>query len=322
MRQSKEELRAELKSLQERQQSIDEILAAVAEADLSEEIMERLRSRESIASISGWVQESRTSRRSTLPSFDELEQSGQRRSSEHNINETLTRTALSGDAFGALPQFSGLDNVLWPLGAPKTPSPMGTWTSVSADTNLVHHLLGLYFCWEYPIFASLSKEAFMGDFHHGNHQFCSSILVNALLALGCCWSARSMIRAYMNESASPGDLFFDEAKRQLDLETNHRSLTTVQALGIMSMREISCGRDLEGRYYSEQSIRLAIEMGLHREYIRDGASLPLQTVKSVAFWGAFTLDRSVPSPRKNLVDVAKAGGKRALVGYRLAAAVL
>ncbi len=37
-----------------------------------------------------------------------------------------------------------------------------------------------------------------------------------------------------------------------------------QALGIMSIREASCGRDSESWYYAGQSIRLAIEMGLHR----------------------------------------------------------
>lgn len=32
------------------------------------------------------------------------------------------------------------------------------WTTVTSDTELIEHFLALYFCWEYPIFASLSKE--------------------------------------------------------------------------------------------------------------------------------------------------------------------
>jgi hypothetical protein len=87
-----------------------------------------------------------------------------------------------------------------------------------------------------------------------------------------------------------GDQFFAEAQKLLDHETHHYSLTTIQALGIMSVREISCGRDLEGRYYSDQSMRLAIEMGLHHKRNDEAADADLLSVQLATFWGAFTLD--------------------------------
>lgn len=67
-------------------------------------------------------------------------------------------------------------------------------------------------------------------------------------------------------------------------------MTTIQALGIMSIREASCGRDSESWYYAGQSIRLAIEMGLHRVSDNSGDSDEI-AVQAATFWGAFSLDQ-------------------------------
>lgn len=191
-----------------------------------------------------------------------------------------------------LPRFRGLDQVLSPLSDPEMQrNSSGTWTSITGDVNLVHHLLALYFCWEYPTFASLSKEHFLRDFQDGRHRYCSPILVNALLALGCRFSTQPKTREFPNDPYSSGDHFFKEALRLLNAESDHHSLTVIQALGIMSIREASCGRDSESWYYSGQSIRLAIEMGLH---LTNETGDPDETaVRSATFWGAFALDQYV-----------------------------
>lgn len=185
--------------------------------------------------------------------------------------------------------YRGLDQVL----TPEMPPPSGlptTWTRVSSDGSLVQHLLALYFCWEYPTFASLSKEHFLKDFHSGRPRYCSSILVNALLALGCRFSTQPSTRANPDDPYSSGDHFFKEALRLFFLEDNHHSLTTIQALGIMSIREASCGRDSESWYYAGQSIRLAVEMGLHR-ISNDSGDSDEVAVQAATFWGAFALDQ-------------------------------
>jgi hypothetical protein len=188
-----------------------------------------------------------------------------------------------------LPRFRGLEQVLSPLNEPEMKSPSGTWTNITNDVNLVQHLLALYFCWEYPTFASLSKEHFLRDFQDGRHRYCSPILVNALLALGCRFSTQPMTRANPSDPYSSGDHFFKESQRLFNQETDHHSLTTIQALGIMSIREASCGRDSESWYFAGQSIRLAIEMGLHR--IHDEGDEDELAVQSATFWGAFALDQ-------------------------------
>lgn len=188
-----------------------------------------------------------------------------------------------------MPRYRGLEEVLSPLDELGLRSPPEMWTNITNDGNLVQHLLALYFCWEYPAFASLSKEHFLLDFQAGRHRYCSPILVNALLALGCRFSTHPMIRANPDNPYSSGDHFFKEAHRLLNQETDLHSLTTIQALGIMSIREASCGRDSESFYYAGQSIRLAIEMGLHR--VQDEGSEDELAVQSATFWGAFALDQ-------------------------------
>ena len=185
---------------------------------------------------------------------------------------------------------SGADQVLAPLEDwSDTKLPPNTWTGVTSDVDLVRHLLALYFCWEYPTFASLSKEHFLKDFNGGRHRYCSPVLVNALLALGCRFSEKPRTRTDPNNPHTSGDHFFKEALRLLSRETNHHNLTTIQALGIMSIREASCGRDSESWYYAGQSIRLTIEMGLHR-LAGDGDADEL-AVQAATFWGAFALDQ-------------------------------
>ncbi|KAM3551621.1 hypothetical protein MY1884_007629 [Beauveria asiatica] len=116
-----------------------------------------------------------------------------------------------------------------------------TWTTVTNDIELVKHILGLYFCWEYPTFASLSKEQFLRDFSQGRPRYCSSMLVNALLALGCRFSTFPKTRADPDDPQTSGQHFFDESLELLRRETDYHSLLMIQTLGILSIREASCG---------------------------------------------------------------------------------
>ncbi|KAK4168745.1 fungal-specific transcription factor domain-containing protein [Cladorrhinum sp. PSN259] len=196
----------------------------------------------------------------------------------------------SQGAATAARRFQNLENVIIPE-SPGRRIQTPTWTEITSDPGLVQHLLALYFCWEYPTFASLSKEHFLRDFADGRPRFCSSILVNALLALGCRFSSHPNTRANPNDPYSSGNHFFKECQRLLHQEDNHHKLTTIQALGIMSIREASCGRDSESWYYAGQSIRLAIEMGLHRIH-DDGRDDDESAVQAATFWGAFALDHA------------------------------
>lgn len=170
--------------------------------------------------------------------------------------------------------------------------PSEAWTQVTRDAALVGHLMGLYFCWQHPVFVLLSKECFLHDMSKGRTKYCSPLLVNALLSVACGLSDRPELRTDPDDPKTAGDSFYAEAKRLL-FEDEHSSLTTVQALALMGLREVSCGRDSSGFHLMGRCMRMAIELGLHLTPVssEDSALPPTEIeVRKITFWGCFTLD--------------------------------
>jgi hypothetical protein len=165
------------------------------------------------------------------------------------------------------------------------------WTVVTSDDALIEHLLSLYFCWEYPIFASLCRQHFLADFRAGRRRYCSSLLVNAVLAVGCLFSVQPDEGTDLDNGEGSGQLFFCEAERLWTTDQYSPSLTTIQALGLMSIFEASRGRDSQSMFYSGQSIRMAVEMGLHCNTNDAEASETEREVRSATIWGTFALDK-------------------------------
>lgn len=63
--------------------------------------------------------------------------------------------------------------------------PLLSWTTVTQDTEVVVHLINMYFTWHYPYFTTLSKSLFYRDFllgkpssNHKSRVYCSSLLVS------------------------------------------------------------------------------------------------------------------------------------------------
>lgn len=59
------------------------------------------------------------------------------------------------------------------------------WTNVSADDDLMRTLLRSHLLFEYDSFIFFHKDYFLDDMVQGSNQFCSPLLVNAVLALAC-----------------------------------------------------------------------------------------------------------------------------------------
>jgi hypothetical protein len=175
------------------------------------------------------------------------------------------------------------------------------WTRVTDDEKLVGHLMTMYFTWHYAHFTTLSKNLFYRDYVRGrSSQYCSSLLVNAMLALGCHFSSWKGAREKPDDSATAGDHFFKEAKRLILEYDEHEKakLCTVQALALMSVREAGCGREGKGWVYSGMSFRMAYDLGLNVDVPMLGANkLTAEEIdaRRVTFWGCFLFDKSVKS---------------------------
>jgi ribosomal protein L13E len=183
---------------------------------------------------------------------------------------------------------------------PKVDDAIVSWTEVTSDPELVVHLLNMYFSWHYTYFTTLSKSLFYRDFLSGKpsrgtkrHEYCTSLLVNAILALGCHFTARPAARTDPQNPATVGDHFFKEAKRLILENDEHESphLATVQALALMSVREAGCGREAKGWVYSGMSFRMACDLGLNVDSGSSGRDEQETDARRITIWGCFLFDK-------------------------------
>lgn len=188
-------------------------------------------------------------------------------------------------------------------------NPITSWMTVTSDPDLITHLLNMYFTWHYPFSVPLSKALFYRDFLMGKPapdapramSYCSPVLVNAMLAMGCHFTSVPGAREDPIDSATVGEHFFKEAKRLLFLNEEHEKprLTTVQALMLMSSREAGCGREVTGWVYSGMSFRMAGDLGLTLDSGGMSANKDVkidedrEDARRVTFWGCYLFDKYV-----------------------------
>ena len=164
------------------------------------------------------------------------------------------------------------------------------WTTVTSDMSFIHHLLDVYFTWSHPWYLLFSEEVFYYGFNDRKRRYCTPLLVNAILAVACNFSDRPEARTDPNDPTTTGEHFFTEAKRLL-YEDDRSSLPTVQALGLMSLRQAMNNYDSPGWQYASQMMGMTIQMGLHIQSAVDPNMTPTEIeARRVTLWGVFTLE--------------------------------
>ena len=184
---------------------------------------------------------------------------------------------------------------------PQHENPFTSWTTVTSESELIIHLINMYFSWHYTYFTTLSKSLFFRDFLLGKPpqdmrrktEYCTPLLVNAMLALGCHFTSWPAARADPEDSATAGDHFFKEAKRLILENDEHENprLATVQALALMSVREAGCGREAKGWVYSGMSFRMACDLGLNVDSGNTSRDELEVDARRITFWGCFLFDK-------------------------------
>jgi hypothetical protein len=165
------------------------------------------------------------------------------------------------------------------------------WTELPFSDSVIEHLLLLYFCWEYPIFSSFSKRHFARDFNTGRGKFCSPLLVNSILAVGCRFSDQVEARMVIDDPETAGEHCYLEAERLLAICRGERTVTVIQSMGLMSTWLASRGNYRKARFYARQALRMAVEVGLHQENISADILDDACEVWNATYWGAFMLDQ-------------------------------
>ncbi|QIX02099.1 hypothetical protein AMS68_007616 [Peltaster fructicola] len=161
------------------------------------------------------------------------------------------------------------------------------WTSITSNDALVHHLLELYFLHEYPMVSCLHVDLFLADMKSGRREYCSPLLVNAVLASASHGYHQNAKRSHVWDASNITYRFTVEAKRLLEMEREQDSLTTIQALLILG---IDCNRnaiDKVGWNYFAQAVVMARRMGLMSalHHVTDSDE---RLAKAKTGWAVFT----------------------------------
>ncbi|KAF5709501.1 conidial development fluffy [Fusarium mundagurra] len=162
------------------------------------------------------------------------------------------------------------------------------WTSIPISNQFAAEAIALYLNMNQPWWAFFDTDLFLDDLVNVETNFCSSMLVNALLA----WATQSYAH-YEPMAATLPKRFLDEALRIYDVEKAVDSLTTVAATSLMSMTWTTLGKDKAGRRLQEDSARMAQRMRLYGESDVSSCTLLDLSVERVEMaacataWGSF-----------------------------------
>ncbi|QQK43763.1 C6 transcription factor, putative [Penicillium digitatum] len=188
--------------------------------------------------------------------------------------------------------------------------PAAPWTRVTADADLVSHLISLYFAWDWPFTAVLDKEVFVRHMRRGvlGSEFCSPFLVNAVLSNACYFSEFSEAYVVPGDISSKGCDFLAEAEKLRGEENSQPSLAGLQGTLLMYERYALSREDDLGYIMLHQAIRMGEALGLVGSTGPQMASGKLSQDMDISCkrtaWGLFNVDTVVHTSflRPSLID--------------------
>ncbi|KAL7944147.1 N-terminal fungal transcription regulatory domain-containing protein [Trichoderma barbatum] len=162
------------------------------------------------------------------------------------------------------------------------------WTNVSISKEYAARAISLYLETDHPLLGFFEPNLFVSNLTTGKTDYCSSLLVNALLYWAC----------QMNSSQDPesGPLalsFCSEAESLWEQQRNHDTVLNLAALQFLSLGYLGQGRDHVVLAYVNEASQMAVRMGLfgvggnHKQQEIDGMPEPARTAHLYAAWGSF-----------------------------------
>ncbi|KJZ70972.1 hypothetical protein HIM_09627 [Hirsutella minnesotensis 3608] len=167
------------------------------------------------------------------------------------------------------------------------------WIRAGWTVTSVRQLFDTLMTWDYLPFCLICKDPFLRDYYSGSTRYCSSALVNALLAL-----AIRVVNENTPETQSPGPgwsrskAFFDEAEAILHSTGPSDNLADIQALGMLSLYQVTCGREAEAQEFAESFAAQIGELCLQEPLLGAEAQEYLK-VRAISYCGAVSLIRMI-----------------------------
>ena len=161
------------------------------------------------------------------------------------------------------------------------------WTTVISSDELLRQLLRTFFQFAYAEWFPFHKDLFLSDMAANRTDFCSSLLVNAVLANACYSSSNLLDRAKYWLPSNLTYRFTAEAKRLWDLEiaSGRKRLTTVQASQILSVMMDFDGINSLGRIYTAQGLSMAYDLNL----FKSSWNITGEEMRKARIWTAWSL---------------------------------
>ncbi|KAI5867928.1 hypothetical protein GGS23DRAFT_591738 [Durotheca rogersii] len=138
------------------------------------------------------------------------------------------------------------------------------WTTVTSNDHLLRRLLTAYTYYQHPWTAAFHLKYFLDDMAAGRERFCSSLLVNAVLAAAChmCRDIPDRTKFWLPHTLAYQ--FSAEARRLWDIESRKSTsnLTTIQAAIVLSIVATTTAMDKVGTSYLSQAIAMAYNLNI------------------------------------------------------------
>ncbi|KAI1378381.1 hypothetical protein F4677DRAFT_466122 [Hypoxylon crocopeplum] len=163
------------------------------------------------------------------------------------------------------------------------------WTTVTKDDQLLRRLLTAYFYYQHPWTAGFQMDYFLKDMASGRTRFCSSLLVNAVLAAACHMSREIPDRNKFWVPQALGYQFLAEAKRLWELESRRGvgSLTMIQGAIVLSISATTTAMDKVGTAYLLQAMAMATNMDIFSATTGTDNE-KMRRARAFTAWGLFT----------------------------------
>ncbi|KAK9718731.1 hypothetical protein K7432_005276 [Basidiobolus ranarum] len=167
-------------------------------------------------------------------------------------------------------------------------------TDVLPASPVFEHLLDVYFTYINPFFPLLHKADFYGQLRQNVHSV-SKLLLNSIFALS---SNLSREREWLHKENARFEVFYSRAKCLLNESYDVTSLSNVQALILLSICFRITHGGIKSWIYSGMAIRLAEDLGLHRNpdsWQTQRLSNSVRETRKRVWWACYILDRGASS---------------------------
>ncbi|KAK8013683.1 hypothetical protein PG991_009276 [Apiospora marii] len=163
------------------------------------------------------------------------------------------------------------------------------WTTVTSTDIIVQNLISLYLSWDHATMRLFDEEFFLDQISNSKTDYCSPVFVNAILAA-----------ATLNYSAIDKELcqnlgprFYEEACQLWKLDSQQQlHLLSATTATLLSMWCYCNGDEKTGTEFSDESIRIGIDLGLFRTLPRapplcDDFTRRMIRGEAIVAWGLY-----------------------------------